>query len=369
MHINLRIDLQKSPFGLALPTTTKLLVGNGYYGVKIFFVISGFLIAGWSLKRWGSLSETSLRQFYWMRFTRIVPSLAALLLVLCALDRAHVPHFTIERISLGRALVAAATFHVNWLEARVGYLPGTWDALWSLSVEEVFYVLFPLLCLLIRRERFLLAAFSVFVIVGPFARTVLSDNEMWKDKGYLSCMDGIALGCVAAIIARRAALGPRANSWLRIAGCALCVTVVVWKSAVRSLGLYRLSLDDTMLSFGTALLLMGLDNEAYGIGALGRLLAPLRWFGRNSYEVYLTHMFVVFPMVWLFELWNQDLRIAPLWFLATTALAGIMGAAMARLYSEPVNRRLRLLLPHKAVVENVAIPAANESIGRINITA
>ena len=47
---------------------------------------------------------------------------------------------------LGRALVAALTFHINYLEATRGYLPGSWDILWSLSVEEAFYLFFPLIC-------------------------------------------------------------------------------------------------------------------------------------------------------------------------------------------------------------------------------
>jgi peptidoglycan/LPS O-acetylase OafA/YrhL len=367
LHINLRIDLQRSPLGLWLPTMTKLLVGNGYYGVKVFFVISGFLIAGWSLKRWGSLSEASLRQFYWMRFTRIVPPLAALLLVLCILHRARVPHFTIEHSSLSRAVLAASTFHVNWLEARVGYLPGTWDALWSLSIEEAFYICFPLLCLLVQREGLLVLSLSVFVALGPFARTVFSDNELWRDKGYLSCMDGIALGCIAAIVVERAAFGQRTRLWLRISGCALCIGVVAWKSAVRGLGLYRISLDDTILSFGTALLLMGLATETRTDSPFDRLLAPLR-FGRNSYEIYLTHMFVVFPMVWVFDLWHMHSSVAPLWFLLTTVLAGAMGAAVARFYSEPLNRRLRTLLPQQARPAAAASPT-KATAARIDISA
>jgi peptidoglycan/LPS O-acetylase OafA/YrhL len=343
LHFNLRIGIEQSAFGLSFPLATKLLVWNGYYGVKIFFVVSGFLITGWSLRRWGHLSHMSVSHFYWMRFARIAPCLLALLVLLSVLHRAGVPHFTIDtqRSSLGRALFAAMTFHVNWLEAQVGYLPGTWDALWSLSVEEAFYVFFPLICKLVRRERLLVLVFGVFGILGPFARTVLSDNEQWRDKGYLSCMDGIALGCLAAILAERAAFGSNARWWLRICGITLSLFVIVCKSAVAWLGWYKLGLDDTMLSFGAALLLVGLDRIKRGAGAPRRLTAPLRWLGRNSYEVYLTHMFVVFPVVALFYRWHQGLNIALLWFLAAAGLAGVVGYGVARFYSEPLNRRIR----------------------------
>ncbi len=68
--------------------------------------------------------------------------------ILSILDRAHLKYFTISPKSggLGRALLAALTSHVNVLEARRGYLPANWDILWSLSVEEVFYLFFPLVC-------------------------------------------------------------------------------------------------------------------------------------------------------------------------------------------------------------------------------
>lgn len=76
--------------------------------------------------------------------------------------------------------------------------------------------------------------------------------------------------------------------------------------------------------------------------ALFRVTGFLRWFGRNSYEVYLTHMLVVWPMVGLFFHFHQSLNTAVLWFLATTALTGVAGHVLARSYSDPLNRRLRL---------------------------
>ena len=89
----------------------------------------------------------SVRAFYQMRFARIAPLLLALLAILSALHFAHVRHFIVPQTTggLGRALVAALTFHINVLEARRGYLPGNWDILWSLSVEEMFYLFFPLI--------------------------------------------------------------------------------------------------------------------------------------------------------------------------------------------------------------------------------
>ena len=164
-HINLRIHFRDSSLGHWMgPAANRALFWSGYYGVRVFFVISGFLITTWSLKRWSisekpNLAQLNLRQFYLMRFARIMPCLLGLLLLLAVLDRFSVPYFTInpQHTSLWRALLAALTFHVNWLEARTGYLPANWDVLWSLSVEEVFYVFFPLLCTLVRKQALLIA--------------------------------------------------------------------------------------------------------------------------------------------------------------------------------------------------------------------
>jgi peptidoglycan/LPS O-acetylase OafA/YrhL len=82
-----------------------------------------------------------------------------------------------------------------------------------------------------------------------------------------------------------------------------------------------------------------------GIGdVLYRSTAFLRWFGRNSYEVYLTHMFAIWPMVGLFFYFRQSIHLSPLWFLAILALAGGLGSLVARFYSEPLNDRLRTKL-------------------------
>jgi peptidoglycan/LPS O-acetylase OafA/YrhL len=364
-HINLRIHFRDSSLGQLIgPAANRALFWNGYYGVRIFFVISGFLITSWSLKRWGRLSQLNAGQFYQMRFARIAPCLAALLLVLAAMDRTGVPRFIIntQHTSLGRALIAALTFHVNWLEARTGYLPASWDVLWSLSVEEVFYVFFPLLCTLLRKQAFLIGMLLCFVLVGPFAR-VRIQNELWADYGYLSCMDGIALGCLAAMVAAKITLGNKANLVFRISGTVLVLLITIFRGIASRLAFYKAGLDVTLIGIGTALLVVALQQnseseaarqEPSGIRArpfslsrvfraLYRATALLRWFGRNSYEVYLTHMFAVWAMVALFLHFHQSIHLAPLWFIGTVALAGVVGYAVAHFYSEPLNRRVRAL--------------------------
>ena len=365
-HINLRIHFRDSSLGQLLgPAANRALFWNGYYGVRMFFVISGFLITSWSLKRWGRLSQLNVRQFYQMRFARIMPCLAGLLLVLILLDRLGVPHFVVntQHTSLIRASIAALGFHVNWLEAKTGYLPASWDVLWSLSVEEVFYILFPLLCTFLRKQALLIGMLVCFVLIGPYAR-VHTQNELWSDYGYLSCMDGIAFGCLAAIVAAKNKLSAKANLAFRTSGALLCLLITVFRGIAARLAFYKAGLDVTVLEIGSVLLLIALQQKAEsqpisdkgetvfslkGVSeALYRSTAFLRWFGRNSYEVYLTHMFAVWPMVGLFFYFHQSIHLSPLWFLATLALAGGLGDLVARFYSEPLNHRLRTKLINAA---------------------
>jgi len=106
--------------------------------------------------------------------------------------------------------------------------------------------------------------------------------------------------------------------------------------------------DVTVLGLGTCLVMLGsVLRPARG----SRLTSPLRWFGRYSYEVYLTHQFVVLGMVVL--LIHTNLSAASLWFCTTVVLTGVLGLLVARFFSEPMNRTLRtVMLPDR-------IPAAD----------
>src|ERR1700733_10682749 len=120
-HVNMRLLLAKIPYLTGLPhQLASSLVWNGQQGVQIFFAVSGFLITSTTLRRWGSLSRVSIRDFYLLRFARIAPLLLSLLVVLSLLHFWHFGDFivTAKTGGFGRALFAALTFHVNVLEAR-----------------------------------------------------------------------------------------------------------------------------------------------------------------------------------------------------------------------------------------------------------
>jgi peptidoglycan/LPS O-acetylase OafA/YrhL len=341
-HINIRLIGADVPYTKKLPKQLlHMLVWNGQLGVQMFFVVSGFLITSISLRRWSPLSRISLRDFYILRFARIAPLLLALLAILSALHFACVPHFVVteETGGLGQALLAALTFHVNVLEARHGYLPGNWDILWSLSVEEMFYLFFPLIARVLGRSYWFAALLLAFVVLGPFDRTVWAHgNEIWQEYGYLGGMEGIALGCLTALVVSRIRFSPVIVRALGIVGTAIvsCSLIFSWQGYTGWLG--RIGLNMTVLVVGTALCIAATAQTRW---RSPRLLSPLLSIGQYSYEVYLTHMFVVWAFFALFLEAGSSVRLVPLLFVVTILCAGALGFLVAHFYSEPLNRILR----------------------------
>ena len=216
-HVAIRIPLAKTALAAFLPVWfLNGLSYNGGESVVIFFVVSGFLITRRSLQRWGSLPNISLRDFYLFRASRIVPTLLLVVALLSLLHLIGMPYYVIDKPnqSLGGAIASALGLYLNWYEGQTGYLPGGWDVIWSLSVEEVFYLAFPLVCLTLGRVRWMFVAVLILLVLSmPFVRDALAaqKNEIWFEKAYLPGMSAIALGVLAAMLAARM---KRPASWL-----------------------------------------------------------------------------------------------------------------------------------------------------------
>jgi peptidoglycan/LPS O-acetylase OafA/YrhL len=341
-HVNMRLLIAHIPYTRSLPDQlVSVLVWSGQYGVQIFFVVSGFLITSISLRRWGALSGVSLRGFYLVRFARIAPLLLLLLAVLSILHLAHFKDFVVAAKTggLARALVAALTFHVNVLEARRGYLPGNWDILWSLSVEEMFYLFFPIVAKVLSRGKLFIALLAGFVVIGPFARTVFAHgNEVWREYSYLGAMDAIALGCLTALVLSRFRFSPATLKVLAIAGAALLIFILCFSIPANQLGLQRSGLDMTILALGTCMLIAAAVRTNWKSPLL---LKPVLDLGQRSYEIYLIHMFVVFALFHVFLRAGHPTIAIAFFFIATILVSAVLGDLVARTFSEPLNHLIR----------------------------
>ena len=361
-HIGLRIPLKKTALADVLPTwLLSRLNYNGYEAVFVFFVISGFLIAGNTLRRWGSLGQIDMRAFYARRFARIMPCLLVLVGVLSVLHLAGVDDYTITHAgqSLPRAIVAALGLHLNWYEGQTGYLPGNWDVLWSLSIEEVFYLAFPVVCLLTRRRWVLVPMLALLAVSMPWTHAALSGNEIWQEKAYLPGMSAIAIGVLAALLASRWQAPPRTLTLLAWLGAIGLLAVMLDGAA-----LWYLLRDGYLLVLTLSTLCLLLASQQQPSHAADRPLRGLGWLrscGRLSYEIYLSHMFVVFAVVRLFRLSGADQRLGFLCYLLALPLCWLLGVAVERWLSTPCERWLRERLAKPGLVDTTAFNAAGES--------
>ncbi len=343
-HIGLRIRLTDTDLAAFVPhSVLSALNWNGYEAVFVFFVISGFLITGHALRRWGTLSSIDTRAFYVRRFARIVPSLVALVIVLSVLHLIGFDDYVIEHEnqSLPRAIFAAFALHLNWYEGQTGYLPGNLDVLWSLSIEEVFYLGFPLVCLLTRRAWILIPMLIVLALSMPFTHAALAGNEIWQEKAYLPGMAAIAMGVLGALLAARAHTPRRSTANLLCTAGAIGIAGILLFEDV----LWDVMQDGCLLllTASAASLLIGLHwRERLGLSRALRGFGWLRSFGQLSYEIYLTHMFVVFGAIRVWKDLGSDKPHGWIWFLPVIALCWLLGWIVARWFSAPADRGLRI---------------------------
>jgi peptidoglycan/LPS O-acetylase OafA/YrhL len=203
----------------------------------------------------------------------------------------------------------------------------------------MFYLFFPLACWLLGRGKGLVLLLCAFAVLGPFARTILAHgNEVWKEYSYLGGMDAIALGCLAAIFISHRPLTRRLTQALFGIGLTLLVFCLCFEDQVVQSGLEKVGLNMSVLAVGACMLIAAAAESKW---RAPRFSSPLLAYGRRSYEVYLTHMFVVFAFFDLFVMEGKPIRMIPVLFLLSILVSGVLGEVIAKYFSEPANRWLR----------------------------
>lgn len=279
------------------------LVSGGFVGVDVFFVLSGFLITGLLVDELARTGRISLTHFYARRVRRLLPLAALVLATTAAATQVLVP--AIDRAGVAVDLAAAALGVANWrfaLEATQ-YMADTDKSpvlhFWSLGVEEQFYVVWPLLLVVLigmsgvaRRSwavafrRMAWALGGVFVVSLLLSIQQTSSGAAGAYYGLhtraweLAAGGGLALvRPVLGQLTRRAATGA---AWL---GAALVVgSVLLMDEATPFPGLAA-----AVPVLGTVLLLVGgVKAGDRGVSALLSQAGP-RFVGRVSYAWYLWH--------------------------------------------------------------------------------
>jgi peptidoglycan/LPS O-acetylase OafA/YrhL len=240
----------------------------GNVGVRIFFVISGYLITTLLLKENDRRGTISLRDFYIRRAYRILPAAYAFMLPIIVWQ---------WRALRETSILAAVTYTSNYIH------DGNWilGHLWSLSVEEQFYLLWPLTLLLCFRSRRVVLLCAI--AAGPPFRIIFW--LLWGHRGlehpFPVVMDALAVGCLLAILRpildRHATLF--ASRWLLFAPA---VTLLLPLLQFFSNRLYVV-LGLTVLHLAIALTLDHVIRRRYAL----LNAPPVVWLGTMSYSLYL----------------------------------------------------------------------------------
>lgn len=344
LHFNIHFKLRDTFIKELLPK--ELFIAffiSGYYGVILFFTISGYLITLTILKRYQTLDNINIKEFYWFRFSRIFPPLLSLLLILTLLDITGAYGFTIneERTTLLRALFAALTFHVNLLEINVGYLPGSWDVLWTISVEEIYYLVFPILCRFIKNKWVLMALLIGTLIISPWSRANLFVGNELGMKNNLNYLDCIGIGCCIAVLVQNFSFKKINTKIMALMGGMIVLFMLFFRPLFRKTGLGEFGLDVTILITGVALLLIWMHFYFVHNEKKIRYAGWITEMGKYSYEIYLTHMFVITCFATIYKHFQLSQSYIPLLLPLSVALSYYIGKIVFHTFSEPLNQKLR----------------------------
>jgi peptidoglycan/LPS O-acetylase OafA/YrhL len=273
------------------------LIPGGYLGVDVFFVLSGFLITSLLFKEWRETGRIVFRRFYLRRALRLFPALAALLAVGTAfvLVFPNAPQSPHVLKGVGYSLV----YMTNWASIRDPSLFGPLAHIWSLAVEEQFYLLWPiLLIVLLRLTRgrwTLIAATFALALASSVWRLFLLSRGSTPWRLYVGTdtrADSLFLGCVAAFVLARPGVASFVNRSPRLRAAALGAAILLFallrKTSLEWIG-YGRGMFLVVAIAAAVIAVVVASSPDWAITSL--LSMPLLvWIGRLSYSLYLWHL-------------------------------------------------------------------------------
>ncbi len=280
---------------------------GGLLGVGVFFVLSGYLITDLLVAAVRRRGARSFGQFWVRRARRLLPALFVMLLVTVAwatlLDRQQLP-------ALRADVLPAVFYYSNWwyIFHHVSYFAqygpqSPLGHLWSLAIEEQFYLIWPFVVLgalrWVRNRRLLVAGALLLALASAVEMALLfvpftDPTRVYDgtDTRAFELLIGAALAFAWPRDKRIGTITPRARTVLDVAGGAALAGIIVmyWQTGQYDPFVYRGGM--ALLSVLTAVLIAVCVHPGARVGrVLG--VAPLRWIGERSYGIYLWSLPVI----------------------------------------------------------------------------
>ena len=342
-HFNIPYKLHDTFLGILIggESLSTLIARNGNYGVTMFFVISGFLITQHTLQRSGSLAQIKLKDFYIRRLARIIPCLVLLVAMVSVLGSLGLQPFINQspngvEVSYAVTVLSALSFWMNLLIIEYGWVNYALGVLWSLSVEEVFYLAFPVLCLALGRGKGFIVFLLAVIAYAPYFRALHFGEESGAYLyHYFSSFDGIAIGCLTAMYAQHFK-GAIYNQKMIVAATALLMTALYFYAPIKEVSTWGIS----VFALLTALLILCFTQDLK-VKPISYTARSLVWIGQRSYEMYLFHLIVLGLMKVVYfpkeTVAAEKLMLLPVYFIAVF----ILSWAIEKYYSTPLNLKIR----------------------------
>jgi peptidoglycan/LPS O-acetylase OafA/YrhL len=321
---------------------------GGFVGVDVFFVLSGFLITSLLYEEWSRASTIALGSFYARRALRILPPLV--LMTSASLLFAAMLGARGRAGEMLATVIKAFAFVANWFNAFVVLSHQALGHVWSLSIEEQFYLVWPIVLLTMLRRGWTRWAIGGLLIVASLgsacARALYWAGGAGFFRAYYSTdsrVDGLLLGSLAALLVAWR-VGPRSCVGIAVQNALatlalVSVVVISLVASVSSNWIYDFGL--LLLNVGIAVLLSCLVTSPWTVLRAILELGPVVWLGRISYGVYLWHV----PTFWAADQigWSSYVlgRLVP------AAIAILIAAASFYLVERPL-LRLRSRFPRSA---------------------
>lgn len=273
------------------------LIAAGFLGVDVFFVLSGFLITALLLEEWEGSSRINLLHFYARRFFRLIPALVLFLSCLC-LYVGLTKSPTVAKDTYWTAIYSLG-YAANWISAfRIAPIAVPLGHMWSLAIEEQFYLLWPALLLFLLKRKVsrgtLVFGVAALIILVSLHRTSLSGA--YAPRIYSASdtrADSLLAGCLAAMLVVWRMLptsrGFKAALSAISFSCALLITAYLQNfNGLTESTLYTFGFS--VFALAVAILLIQLTTNPPRMALAILEAPPLVWIGKLSYSIYLWHL-------------------------------------------------------------------------------